>query len=87
MAMQAQDRRDASETLFIRVGSGHGHLQTACAMLEGWTCFVASHRVSPGGLAAGSDLAHLRVLHHEKPLLIIVGIRAEITDMRSKDEM
>lgn len=35
MAMQAQDRRDAGETLFTRVLWAHGHLQTACAMLEG----------------------------------------------------
>lgn len=89
MAMQAQDRRDASETLFTRVGSGHGHLQTACAMLEGANmfCRIAS-RLSRRTRAVSDDLAQLHILYHESPQLIIVDVRAVITDNEnSKDDM
>lgn len=72
--MQAQDRPDASETLFIRLGSGHGHLQTACAMPEGANMFCRiTSRFSWRTCA-------VHVLHHEIPLLIIAGVRAEIAE-------
>lgn len=94
MTMQAQDRRDASETLFTRVRSGHIHLQTACAMLEGDDSL--SHLVSPGGLALLATTLHvsIHISYCEMIYLVLrntlanVGVRAKITDVGSpKDEL
>jgi hypothetical protein len=89
MAMQAQDRRDASETLFIRVCSGHGHLQTARAMLEGANMFYRmASRFSTRTCAAGNDLAHVHILSHEILLQVILDVRVEMTDNEnSRDKL
>lgn len=82
MTMQAQDRRDANETPFTRLLSGHVRLQTACAMPEGG--YVLSHRVSLKGLALLATALRMSTFRikecHEILLLIIGDVRAGITD-------
>lgn len=89
MAMQAQDRRDAGETLFTRALSGHGRLQTACAMPEGE--LDLSHRVCLGGLALLATALRAstsRIMKYCSVLLMTIGVRAEITDNANpKDEL